>query len=90
MTVRKRACSPTLTFYVMSGEESIYVSVFDTSVGPCFTVNMTAVTHGGLRWVRGITAIFHLNENGNFTFDYRGFYDPSLRETHAAGKLIAS
>ena len=75
---------------MMTDEESIYVSVFDTSVAPCFTVNMTAVTRGGVDWVKGITAVFHLNEMSNFTINYRGFYGPSLKQTHATGKLFTS
>ncbi len=65
--------------------EHISVKLFDTSRGPCFTVNMTAMAEGE-DTVFGLTAIFHLNENKQTRKRRDAFYDPTLQETHAAGK----
>ena len=78
-----------LLFLFSEGEEHISVSLFDATLGPCFTVNMTSVTtHGstahGFYPVRGVTAILHTNEILEDLVRFQ--YVPKLKETHASGK----
>ncbi len=57
-------------------------SIFDTSDGPCYTLNSTSI-HETVGHIHAVIMILHVND---FVVANRFVYNPSLAESQAGGE----